>query len=567
MNFSKDSNSFQIANVTVFDGEKIINRAQVIVLEGIISNVIDLDREELLPHPSTLIDGAGKFLMPSMIDSEGHFMLTPDSYLNLITITDPVVKKNQENQDVILRPSFLELYKKFSENKLLTAVDTHGLYGRGSQNKDKVSAPIDSTCFEKYLRFGVTTVLDMAAYPWPASYFKRSRDAWKKENNHANQQDNQKEIQDLKNEFMIYSDLFTSGMWAIPANLQFGYFGVDPVYNLKPEGPWGEEDIQAWVERRIQEGSDHIKIFYHSWGPETPIDKKFTPATLNALVKSAHDKDMLVYTHNQVVGDAYDVMLSGSDAVIHTPGSYGELKNKIFSDDFARDLVSRIKFIVPTLGVLLQNCESPYALANRFTHALGQENPGASFTETYVESSDVLPYIYATDEMRLLSCGSRGNPSEDEVILQKVAKVYDFGAKLLTGIDPDTTSSAIEGLGVHYELFLIREALVRYSEKIKSENLNVEVLKTATSNPSLAYGLHKENGHKPKHDPRGFIKKGYRADLLLLKESPLINILNTLKIEKIWKAGFLFDRKMVRPECADGNGPTRKIIRELMAIR
>ncbi len=32
---------------------------------------------------------------------------------------------------------------------------------------------------------------------------------------------------------------------------------------------------------------------------------------------------------------------------------------------------------------------------------------------------------------------------------------------------------------------------------------------------------------------RGFVKPGYRADLLLLRESPMTDILNTLKIERV----------------------------------
>ena len=52
---------------------------------------------------------------------------------------------------------------------------------------------------------------------------------------------------------------------------------------------------------------------------------------------------------------------------------------------------------------------------------------------------------------------------------------------------------------------------------------------------SAAYGLHIENGNQPKDDPRGFVKPGYRADLLLLRESPMVEMLNTLKIDRVFK--------------------------------
>ena len=133
---------------------------------------------------------------------------------------------------------------------------------------------------------------------------------------------------------------------------------------------------------------------------------------------------------------------------------------------------------------------------------------------------------------------------------------------LLTGTDATGLEPLVEGLGVHYEAYLIREALDRYSSKAKGQDASLAALKAATSNAALAYGLHIENGNKPKGDPRGFIKPGYRADLLL-RESPMTDILNTLKIERVYKAGYLANRQMVRPECASGDCETRRILRDL----
>jgi adenine deaminase len=123
----------------------------------------------------------------------------------------------------------------------------------------------------------------------------------------------------------------------------------------------------------------------------------------------------------------------------------------------------------------------------------------------------------------------------------------------------------IEGLGVHYETYLIREALDRYSRNARGREANLAALKAATSNAARAYGLDMEDGHKPKGDPRGFVKPGYRADLLLLRESPLDQILNTLKIDRVFKAGYLANRQMVRPECANGDCESRRVVRELEA--
>lgn len=116
---------------------------------------------------------------------------------------------------------------------------------------------------------------------------------------------------------------------------------------------------------------------------------------------------------------------------------------------------------------------------------------------------------------------------------------------------------------MHYETYLIREALDRYSMTAKGRAATLAALKAATSNAALAYGLHIENGNTSKDDPRGFVKPGYRADLLLLRESPMTEILNTLKIERVFKAGYLANRQMVRPECASGDCETRRILHAL----
>src|SRR5260370_37144692 len=103
----------------------------------------------------------------------------------------------------------------------------------------------------------------MGGYQLPANSVKRSRNGWGVPKD--------AEATDLKKEFLIYADLYGSGMWAAPANLQFGFYGMDPVYNVQPEGPWDEAQAKAWTARRIAEGSDHIKVLYEKWkGAATP---------------------------------------------------------------------------------------------------------------------------------------------------------------------------------------------------------------------------------------------------------------------------------------------------------
>lgn len=66
---NQPENSFIVSNVRVFDGEKTIENTSVLVLNGKISSIgININNPEDLP----VYDGAGKTLMPGLIDSHTH---------------------------------------------------------------------------------------------------------------------------------------------------------------------------------------------------------------------------------------------------------------------------------------------------------------------------------------------------------------------------------------------------------------------------------------------------------------------------------------------------------------
>lgn len=550
----QSGNSLRITEVTLFDGEQVLDRATVVVKDGWVRQVCRAEEAQCGAAGEPSVDGRGKFLMPSMIDAEGHFGRPSDMLVDVLSHDTPVCAGEPGAAGRVLRPSTSALFEAFARRNLFTEVDTHGLrLGNGARPRKlggryRVS---DSANYEKHIRFGVTTVLDMAAYPWPANYVRRSRDQWKGRPAAP--------ASDLQKEFLVYADLFGSGMWAAPAGLQFAFYGMDPVYNVQPDGPWSDADIEAWIARRVADGSDHIKVFYETWGnPQAP---QLTRATLESLVQVAHRHGLLVFVHNESEAASEDVMRSGADANMHAPG-LSDTTGDVISDEFAARFARSIGVVVPTMAGILQACDNPYALANRHTHALSANAPGASFIGTHVESADVLPYLNALDEIRIAACGG---PAGFERVFHNTAKLYDHGVTLLVGVDAFGLDPLIEGLGVHYETYLIREALDRYSRNARGREANLAALKAATSNAARVYGLDIEDGHRPRGDPRGFVKPGYRADLLLLRESPLDKILNTLKIDRVFKAGYLANRQMVRPECAKGDCESRRVVRELEA--
>lgn len=551
-------NSLRITDVALFDGERVIERATVVVRDGYVTKVcVGADAGCADGDLATVI-GAGKFLMPSLIDAEGHFSVPTDGLDRLFARDKPVCAAGPDGTQRTVRVSRSALWQALADRGLFTEVDTHGLrLANGVQPRQLGGryALAASANYEKHVRFGVTTVLDMAAYPWPANYVRRSR------NHHRPAPD--AEAQDLRREFLVFADFYGSGMWAAPAGLHFGYYGMDPVYNLAPEGPWDEARLAAWVGRRVADGSDHIKVFYEKWGgaPKAP---SLSAATLRALVGAAHARGLKVFVHNESEDSTDDVLRSGADVNIHQPGG-SDSDRPVISDAFAERVARSVRAVAVTMTAFIQACGGPFAMSNRATHALAQRTPGASFVRDHVETADVLPYLNALDEVRLAGCYRGGVDAER--LLRNTARLFDHGAVLLAGTDAEALEPMVEGLSLHHEMYLIREALDRHSTRARGAAANLEALKAATSNTARVYGLHIEDGHTPRDDPRGFVKPGYRADLLLLRESPMKDILNTLKIERVYKAGYLANRQMVRPECASGDCESRHLLRTLEAGR
>ncbi len=101
-------------------------------------------------------------------------------------------------------------------------------------------------------------------------------------------------------------------------------------------------------------------------------------------------------------------------------------------------------------------------------------------------------------------------------LLREVKRLYDAGVPILAGTDPPNANINI-GSDIYKELAYFSKA-----------GLPIEaVLKSATSLPADEFNL----------GNIGYIKPGYKADLLLLQKSPQEAIENISSIESIWKAG------------------------------
>jgi imidazolonepropionase-like amidohydrolase len=264
--------------------------------------------------------------------------------------------------------------------------------------------------------------------------------------------------------------------------------GGGPLPTLAPT-----DDAQAFVDARIAEGADYIKVIYEHRYPT------LTKAQLEDVVAAAHRRDKLVVVHVSTQSEARDAIAAGADGLVH-----------IFADSppepgFAEFAARHSVFVVPTLSVL-------------------ESVSGTSGQPWWQDSPRVSPYI--TQSMRspleMKFPPAFGANVKLAYAQAAVAALHRAGVPILAGTDAPAPGLA-HGLSIHRELELLT----------LSGLTPLEALASATSAPARAFGFH----------DRGRIAVGTRADLLLVNGDPTVDIKATRDIVGIWKLGVPLTRR------------------------
>jgi imidazolonepropionase-like amidohydrolase len=389
-----------IEHVRVFDGTRILDNRSVLVEGGMIRSVAGTIAR---PADAILVDGAGKTLLPGLIDAHTH------------TIGEASLEQ----------------------------------------------APV----------FGVTTDLDMFTDPATAASVKKRQKA---------------------GELLDYADLRSSGYLAtVP-----GGHGTE--YGMKVPTLTRPEEAQAWVDARIAEGSDYIKIVYDDlleYGVPTPRPT-LTKEVVKALADAAHKRGKLAVVHIGSLQQALDAIGAGADGLAHLfvgPAS---------APDFGKLAASHHIFVIPTLTVLNSICATPF----------DSELAGDARLKPYLPPAAVT----AMQGGFPLPAKPRCEGANEAVRQLKAA-----GVPILAGTDvgnPGTT----QGASVHGEMELL----------VRAGLTPAEALHAATAAAAAAFKL----------DDRGQIAAGKRADLVLVNGDPTTDIRQTRDIVAVWKAGHAIDR-------------------------
>lgn len=285
-----------------------------------------------------------------------------------------------------------------------------------------------------------------------------------------------------------HADLISAGVLATAPGGHGTEYGMEIETLTKPE------QAQAWVDKRIAEGSHFIKIVIEHGGAGYKFNS-LDSATVEALVKAAHARKKMAVVHIGTFEDAKVALKAGADGLVHL------YVGSAISDEQSKELIALAKkhgsFVIPTFSVLesMAGVKAKDILNDAGLTAMLNKTQVLPLTNPYGQQEN-LAWLTAPKKL--------------------TAAMHAAKIPVLAGTDAGNRGTQY-GISMHHELAILVEAGLSPSE----------ALAAATSVPALAFHL----------KDRGRIAKGMKADLVMVDGDPSVDITATRKIVEVWKNG------------------------------
>lgn len=284
-------------------------------------------------------------------------------------------------------------------------------------------------------------------------------------------------------------------LWNLPPDTD-----PDVIYRRGAVALEEEGSVAPLLDRKVAMGVDAIKIIIEDWDPEDPLPR-LSKAKVAELSRAAHARGLRVFAHVSRSEHIDDALSGGVDGVVHSA------EDRI-PDAVLASMAEQRMFYVPTLALydgfidrargIVGHAHEPFALTGSSRRALDSLS-AFGFSPSTAEEADGLR----------------------ETLFDNLRRAAAAGVSLALGTDVNNPS-VFPGYSAHEELELMVEAGLTPAQ----------ALVAATVGGASLLG---------RESTLGRIEPGYEADLLILRRSPLEDILNTRTLHSVIHDGRLLE--------------------------
>jgi NADPH:quinone reductase-like Zn-dependent oxidoreductase/imidazolonepropionase-like amidohydrolase len=425
--------------------DRVITNARILI-DG--NRITDFGDEITTPVPTgaRVIDVKGEFVLPGYIDTHVHFF---------------------QSGGLFTRPDAVDL------TKVRPYADEIALIKKNLPDT-----------FERYLRSGITSVVDVGGPFWNF------------------------EVRKIANATAKAPRVAVAGPLISSVSRPQLDFGDPPI--VKIDTP---EQAREFVRKLASQNPDLVKIWYIV-DKDHPVDS-FRPI-VRATVEESHARKLRVAVHATELETARAAVEEGADVLVHS------VTDKEVDEAFVKLLQDHHTILCPTLVVFERYGQTFANKLNLTPEEKAWGNPDVIATLDVTK----LPPDQLPDRIKT----ALANPA---AVLDRIKKTYDVALKNLKTLeDANVTIAAGTDAGnigtVH------GPALFREFQLMKQAGLTpMQILQCATVNAAKLFG-----GETGAHI--GKIDNGNFADLVILKSNPIDDIGRASDIDAVMKNGVLY---------------------------
>lgn len=375
----------------------------------------------------------------------------------------------------------------FQSGGLYTRPDVIDLRGRRSYEEEirRIKESLEET-FRRYLASGITSVVDVGGPLWNLQVRQKAR------------------------ELAAAPRVVTAGpllsTWQPPA------LDVEDPPILEVHAP---ERARRLVEKQAAAGVDLIKIWYIVRQGETPAQHR---PMVDAAMGAAHDAGLPVAVHATQLETARTAVKAGADILVHS------VFDAPVDEAFVQLLVENDVIYTPTIMV-----------RERYGEVLSQQID-LTDAEQRLADPDVLQTLDDLREMppdrlppgvrRRMEAPSPVRPSS--TAMQNLKALHAAGVTIAAGTDAGNIGT-LHGPSLFYELRLMQRAGLT----------PMEVLQTATRGGARL--VRRAGAAGP--SALGRLQPGAPADLVVVRQNPLADLMNAAAVEYVIRGGQVFEPK------------------------